>query len=266
MNSAHPLDGIVNAGDFSDGSHTLVIVPTYNEIASLESTLSRLLSSLPCAQVLIVDDSSPDGTGALADRLAADSPRVHVLHRREKTGLGAAYAAGFEWALTQEFEAIVEFDADGSHLPEQLPALLTALDDSTALVIGTRWIPGGAVHNWPWYRRFISRSATRYARFALRSQLHDVTSGMRAFRASALKQIDFTRVSAHGYCFQIELAWTLEHGGLGVAEVPIDFVERTQGTSKMSFAIVLEALWLVTWWGLKVRFSKHRLPQLVQTE
>lgn len=262
MNPEHPQDGTSNATDLSDGQRTLVIVPTYNEIASLGSTVSRVLAALPLAHVLIVDDSSPDGTGALADRLASESPRVHVLHRAQKHGLGAAYIAGFEWALTRDFEVIVEFDADGSHLPEQLPALLTALTPDTSLVIGTRWMPGGAVHNWPWYRRFISRSATRYARFALRSRLRDVTSGMRAFRASALKRIDVKRVSAHGYCFQIELAWILEHGGLGVSEVPIDFVERTQGSSKMNFAIVLEALWLVSWWGVKVRFAKHRLPEL----
>lgn len=258
MNSVLPGDGILGAAHFNDGARTLVIVPTYNELASLELTVSRILKTLPQVNVLIVDDSSPDGTGALADRLAAESPRIHVLHRQEKQGLGAAYVAGFAWALDRDFEAIVEFDADGSHQPEQLPALLAALTPDTSVVIGTRWMPGGAVHNWPWYRRFISRSATRYARFALRSRLRDVTSGMRVFRAAALKQIDFNQVSAHGYCFQIELAWLIERSGLGVAEVPIDFVERAQGASKMSFGIVLEALWLVTWWGFKSRFAKRR--------
>lgn len=246
----------------SSGAKALVIVPTYNERASLEATVSRLLAALPELDVLIVDDDSPDGTGVLADTIAAHVPRVHVLHRAQKRGLGAAYVAGFEWALVRDYETVIEFDADGSHQAEQLPALLEALTPETALVIGTRWMPGGAVHNWPWLRRFISRSATRYARLALRSQLRDITSGMRAYRASALRRVDFDQVSAHGYCFQIELAWLMEHSGLGVHEVPIDFIERTEGRSKMSFGIVAEALWLVTWWGLKVRFAKARLPQL----
>lgn len=248
--------------DFFDGEGALVIMPTYNELASLEMTVSRLLGALPKIDVLIVDDSSPDGTGELAERLANSSTRVHVLHRSQKDGLGAAYVAGFRWALAHEYAAIVEFDADGSHQPEQLPALLAELGPQTSLVIGTRWMPGGAVHNWPKYRRFISRSATRYARVALRSQLRDITSGMRVFRASALKRVDLDAVSAHGYCFQIELAWLMEQSGLGVVEVPIDFVEREHGSSKMSIAIVIEALWLVSWWGLKVRFAKNRLPAL----
>lgn len=244
--------------EFPSGAGTLVILPTYNEAASLGRTVGRVLNALPSADILVVDDASPDGTGEIADSLAQNSPRIHVLHRPGKDGLGAAYQAGFEWALAREYTAVIEFDADGSHQAEQLPALLSALTPKTSLVIGTRWMPGGAVHNWPWFRRFISRSATRYARFALRSNLRDITSGMRVFQASALRDLNLSGVSAHGYCFQIELAWMVERAGLGVAEVPIDFVERTEGRSKMSLGIVLEALWLVTWWGLAVRFGGRR--------
>lgn len=231
------------------------MLPTYNESASLATTVERVLNALPDADVLIIDDASPDGTGALADDLCAQFASVHVLHRAAKQGLGAAYLAGFDWALERDYDVIVEFDADGSHLAEQLPRLLEALTDDTSLVIGTRWMPGGAVHNWPWTRRLISKSATRYARVALRSRLRDVTSGMRAFRASTLRDLDLEHVSAHGYGFQIELAWMVERAGLGVAEVPIDFVERAHGKSKMTLGIVLEALWLVTWWGVRSLFA-----------
>jgi len=233
----------------------LVVLPTFNERASLESVVRRIRDALPQASILIVDDASPDGTGALADQLASHDLQFHVLHRANKEGLGRAYLAGFAWAFARDFEVIVEFDADGSHQPEQLPRLLDALTPEVSLVIGTRWMPGGAVHNWPRYRRFISRAATRFARASLRSTLRDITSGMRAFRVSALRTLNLDDLSAHGYCFQIELAWSFERNGFAVAEVPIDFVEREQGRSKMSLGVVLEALWLVTWWGVKLRLG-----------
>lgn len=238
-----------------DPASVLVILPTFNERASLEHVVLRIRDALPEASMLIVDDASPDGTGNLADELSARDARVLVLHRSKKEGLGRAYLAGFAWAFDHGFEIIVECDADGSHQTEQILRLLDALTPEISLVIGTRWMPGGSVRNWPWYRRVISRSATRFARASLRSNLRDITSGMRAFRASALKTIDLAGLSAHGYCFQIELAWSLERDGFEVAEVPIDFVEREHGRSKMSFGIVAEALWLVTWWGVKARVT-----------
>jgi len=241
-----------NARDYG---RVCVVLPTYNERASLEDTVRRIRQTLPDATVLVVDDASPDGTGQLADSLAAADHGVEVLHRSAKEGLGAAYIAGFTWALHHDFAVVVECDADGSHQPEQLVSLLDALTDQVSLVIGTRWMPGGSVRNWPGYRRLISRLATSYARLMLRSKLRDVTSGFRAFRADALRTIDYTGAAAHGYCFQIELAWRVERAGLRVVEVPIDFVERAEGRSKMTFGIVLEALWLVTWWGVRSLFQ-----------
>ena len=243
--------------DFAPHS-VLVVLPTFNERESLALVVQRIREALPAASILIVDDASPDGTGALADQLATHDHKLHVLHRAKKEGLGRAYLAGFAWAFAHNIDVIIEFDADGSHQAEQLPQLLDALTPNISLVIGTRWMPGGAVHNWPRYRRFISRAATRFARASLRSQLRDITSGMRAFRASALQTIDLAGLSAHGYCFQIELAWSFERHGFGVAEVPIDFVEREHGRSKMSLGIVAEALWLVTWWGVKMRLAPRR--------
>lgn len=232
-----------------------VVLPTYNERASLAETVQRIRRTLPDAAVLIVDDSSPDGTGLLADDRAAADAQVQVLHRTRKEGLGVAYVAGFTWALDHGFDIIVECDADGSHQPEQLTELVAALTPDVSLVIGTRWMPGGSVRNWPGYRRLISRLATSYARLLLRSTLRDVTSGFRAFRADALRTIEYRNAAAHGYCFQIELAWRTERAGLRVSEVPIEFVEREEGRSKMTLGIVLEALWLVTWWGVRSLFQ-----------
>lgn len=240
------------------GSGALVVLPTFNERESLQSVVTRTLNALPAAEVLIVDDASPDRTGDLADALADTDPRIHVLHRTEKRGLGSAYVAGFRFGLNRGFEVLVECDADGSHQPEQLADLITALTDDVALVIGTRWMPGGSVHNWSWYRKLISRAGTGFARFALKSRLRDMTSGMRAYRASALRALDLDTVAAQGYGFQVELAWRLEQLGMHVREVPIDFVERAQGRSKMSFGIVFEALRLVTVWGWQSRVGGRR--------
>ncbi len=235
----------------------LVIIPTYNESQSLAGVVERIRRAVPDAEILVVDDASPDGTGELADRLANEDSRVHVLHRAKKAGLGLAYVAGFDWGLAQDFDTLVEFDADGSHQPEQLPQLLAPLDLGAAMAIGTRWMPGGSVRNWPWFRRAISRTGTWFARVSLRSELRDITSGMRAFRASTLKMIHYETASAHGYGFQVELAWRAERAGLAIAQVPIDFVERAEGKSKMSIGIVLEALWLVTKWGWQTRFKRQ---------
>lgn len=240
------------------GEGTLVVLPTFNERESLRAVSTRIRAALPAAHILIVDDASPDGTGFIADELAAADSEIFVMHRSGKHGLGAAYIAGFRWAESRDYEAIVECDADGSHQPEQLPSLLEALTDGVALVIGTRWMPGGSVRNWPWYRRLISRAGTGFARIALRSTLRDMTSGMRVFRASTLRDVNLDAVSAEGYGFQVELAWRVEQRGGLVREVPIEFVERTDGHSKMSAGIVFEALWLVTVWGWKLRFSRSR--------
>ena len=234
-------------------AQTIVVVPTYNEIDSLETLVTAVRSTVPEAHVLVVDDNSPDGTGALADRLAEADPLVHVLHRTAKNGLGRAYVAGFTWALERDFERIVEMDADGSHQPSELPLLLAALDDGADAAIGTRWMPGGTVHDWPWHRRLISRLGTGYARMMLRSRLRDLTSGYRAFTRRALESIELDHVQGTGYVFQIEMAARLTSHGMHVAEVPITFVERRAGASKMSSAIVLEAMGWVTKAGFSPR-------------
>jgi dolichol-phosphate mannosyltransferase len=232
----------------------LVVVPTYNEIESLEALIGRLRQAVPDAAVLIVDDASPDGTGELADRLAADDPHVQVLHRERKDGLGRAYLAGFERAIAEGRDFVVEIDADGSHDPVALPAMLRLAEESRAdLVLGSRWVPGGTVLNWPWLRRRISRAGNRYAKTVLRSRILDLTSGYRVFRVEALRRLAFDEISSQGYCFQVELAWRMERAGCKVMEHPIAFVERANGRSKMHLGIVLEALLRVTAWGFAGR-------------
>jgi dolichol-phosphate mannosyltransferase len=232
----------------------LVVVPTYNEIESLEALIGRLRQAVPDAAVLIVDDASPDGTGELADRLTTGDPNVHVLHRERKDGLGRAYLAGFARAIAEDRDFVVEIDADGSHDPATLPAMLQVAQDTRAdLVLGSRWVPGGTVLNWPWIRRAISRAGNRYAKTVLRSRIRDLTSGFRVFRVEALRRLAFADVSSQGYCFQVELAWRLERAGCKVVEHPIAFVERANGRSKMHLGIVLEALVRVTVWGFTKR-------------
>lgn len=234
----------------------LTIIPTYNELDSLPKTLGRLRAAVPASDVLVADDNSPDGTGALADRIAAEDPQVHVMHRRGKEGLGAAYIAGFRWALERDYDVIVEMDADGSHQPEQLPALLSAVEDGADLVIGSRWVRGGSVVNWPFYRQLISRTGSTYARLMLGLGLRDITAGYRAFRRTTLEKLDFDSIESKGYGFQVDLAWRVAKMGLSVVEVPVTFVERELGSSKMSGNIVVEAMVNVTKWGLKERWSQ----------
>ena len=233
---------------FDTGAGVLVVVPTYNEVLNVESTVRRVRSAIPHGDVLVVDDASPDGTGEAADRLAAADDRVHVLHRMQKQGLGAAYLAGFGWGLSRGYRVLVEMDADGSHRPEQLPDLLAALA-SADLVIGSRWVPGGRVANWPKRRELLSRGANTYVRAALRLGVRDATAGFRAFRRETLERIDLNGVQSQGYCFQIDLTRRAVAAGCRVVEVPIEFVEREHGVSKMSGEIVREALWRVTVWG-----------------
>jgi dolichol-phosphate mannosyltransferase len=238
--------------DFSDLGRILVIVPTYNERESLPIIVERIRTSVPDAHVLVADDNSPDGTGAVADELAAADDHVQVMHRHSKDGLGAAYIAGFTWGLQNGFDVLVEMDADGSHQPEQLPRLLSALRDAD-LVLGSRWVNGGGTQNWSKGREVLSRGGNLYTRTMLGVPLHDATGGYRAFRADTLRGIDLHTVASQGYCFQVDLAWRALQRGFTVTEVPITFVEREVGTSKMSRAIVAEALWRVTQWGVKER-------------
>ncbi len=239
-----------------DTPRVLVIIPTYNECENLPLILERLLSSVPDAHSLVVDDGSPDGTGHIADKLAGADPRIHVLHRSEKAGIGAAYVAGFRWALELGYDVLVEMDADGSHAPEQLPRLLAALAHAD-LVLGSRWVPGGEVVNWPKSRKVLSRGGNLYTRIALGIDLHDATGGYRAYRRVVLQTIDLSSIASQGYCFQVDLAWRAVQAGFRVAEVPITFAERERGESKMSGDIVREALLRVTEWGLA-----HRRAQL----
>jgi dolichol-phosphate mannosyltransferase len=234
-----------------------VIIPTYNERGNLEPITARLRTAVPDADLLVVDDNSPDGTGEIADKLAAEDPHVHVLHRPGKGGLGAAYIAGFGWAMERGYGVLVEFDADGSHQPEQLPSLISALDGAD-LVIGSRWVPGGTVQNWPKSREILSRGGNTYARLMLGITVRDATAGFRAYRASALQTIGIAEVQSQGYCFQIDLVLRVIRAGLAVQEVPITFIERTEGTSKMSRAIVAEALWRVTQWGVAGRLRRQQ--------
>jgi dolichol-phosphate mannosyltransferase len=235
----------------------LVVVPTYNERQNLPPLLDRLRRSVPEADVLIVDDGSPDGTGALADQLAAGNLAITVLHRERKAGLGGAYLAGFAFGREAGYDALVEMDADGSHAPEEMPRLLTALRTAD-VVLGSRWVPGGEVRNWPVARRVLSRGGNTYARRVLALPLADATGGYRAYRSSELATLELETVTSEGYCFQVELAWRAHRLRLRVVEVPITFVERTAGESKMSRDIVLEALWRITWWGLTSRLRRCR--------
>jgi dolichol-phosphate mannosyltransferase len=236
-----------------------VIIPTYDERENLELTVARVHASVPDANILVVDDNSPDGTGEIADKLAAADERIQVLHRPDKSGLGSAYLAGFRWALERGYGAIVEIDADGSHDPAQLPALLAALEDAD-LVLGSRWVPGGIVLNWPKSRAVLSRSGNAYARIMLGVGVRDATGGYRAYRADTLRTIGLEAVRSQGYCFQIDLALRTVRAGLTVTELPITFTERTRGRSKMNRAIIIEALWRVTQWGLTVRLGRSRSP------
>lgn len=232
----------------------LVVVPTYNERESLAGVVARIRAAVPDQHILIVDDNSPDGTGELADSLADD--HVAVLHRAGKDGLGRAYLAGFDRAIRDGYAYVAEIDADGSHDPAELPAMLALARDRADLVIGSRWIRGGAVRNWPWLRRAISRAGNTYSRIVLRSRINDITAGFRVFRTSALQTLQLDTVASQGYCFQVELAWRLERSGAVVVEHPITFVEREHGRSKMHLGIVTEALLRVTGWGLAAGLRK----------
>ena len=241
-------------------ARVLVVIPTYDEAENIEPILHRLLSANPGVQALVVDDGSPDGTGDIAEAIGRRDERVHVMHRTAKAGLGAAYIAGFRWALERDYDAVVEMDADGSHAPEQLPLLLAAMSDAD-LVLGSRWVKGGTVQNWPRSRELLSRGANLYARVSLGIGLHDSTAGFRAYRRVVLLALDLDDIASQGYCFQIDLALRTVEAGFRVREVPITFAERERGASKMSGAIVTEALTKVAVWGVERR--RNQLVALV---
>jgi dolichol-phosphate mannosyltransferase len=237
----------------------LVIIPTYNELENLPLIHGRVKAARPDVHVLIVDDNSPDGTGRLADELsAADPGQTHVLHRTVKNGLGAAYLEGFAWGLSRQYSVLVEMDADGSHAPEQLHLLLDAVDRGADLVIGSRYVEGGTVRNWPWRRWALSWTANTYARLALGIGIHDITAGYRAYRREVLEAIDLDAVDSKGYCFQIDLTWRTITNGFVVAEVPITFTEREIGVSKMSGSNIREAVVKVAKWGYQGRVTRVR--------
>lgn len=229
-----------------------MVIPTFNEAENLPQIVARLRSAEPDVDVLIVDDNSPDGTGDQADALAAKDPAVLVLHRVSKAGLGAAYLHGFAVALQRGYAVIGEMDADGSHQPEQLHRLRTAISHHD-LVIGARYVPGGSVVNWPWHRQLLSRGGNRYVRLLLGLPLRDATAGFRLFRRETLAAISLDSVRSAGYVFQTEMAHRTVQAGLSVIEVPIDFIERERGESKMSRAVATESLRRITHWGLTER-------------
>jgi dolichol-phosphate mannosyltransferase len=240
-------------------------MPTYNERQNIEPMAGRVRAAVPGADLLVVDDNSPDGTGDLADKLAETDPHVQVMHRTEKAGLGKAYIAGFNWALDRGYDVIVEMDADGSHQPEHLPSIIAALKGFGAnkdgqgadLAIGSRWIPGGKTVNWPKSREILSRGANLYVKLMLGMGVRDATAGFRAYRADTLRAISLDTVQSTGYSFQIDLTVRVFHAGLNIAEVPITFVEREHGASKMSRSIIMESFWRVAQWGTASRL--HRL-------
>ena len=229
----------------------LVVLPTFNEFENIENVLRRIRSALPDAGILVVDDGSPDGTADVAEKLGRELGGVEVMRRTKKAGLGSAYRAGFAWGLERGWDAFVEMDADLSHDPDALPGLVAPLDEGADLVVGSRYVPGGSIPNWRWHRRLLSQGGNIYAAVLLGLGVTDSTSGFRAYRGGILRAMDLDAVRAEGYGFQIEMVYeVLRHGGR-VTEVPIRFVDRVEGKSKMSMHIVVEALFLVTWWALR---------------
>jgi dolichol-phosphate mannosyltransferase len=242
-------------GDAATG-RVVIVMPTYNERQNLEIIAGRIREAVPDADLLVVDDNSPDGTGDLADKIAEADPRVQVMHRTEKAGLGRAYVAGFTWALERGYDLIVEMDADGSHRPEDLPRLLATSGGADA-VIGSRYVPGGTVVNWPASRKVLSAGANIYTRTMLGVRVKDATGGFRVYKAETLRKIDLHGIQSAGYCFQIDMTLRVLQGGMSITEVPITFVERERGTSKMSNTVILESFVRVARWGIDARLHGH---------
>ncbi|MGH1979146.1 polyprenol monophosphomannose synthase [Rothia sp. L_38] len=236
----------------------LTVIPTYNEKENLPIVVERLRAAVPDCDILVVDDNSPDGTGQLADSMAAEDSHINVLHRTVKDGLGGAYLAGFDWGLEAGYDVLVEMDADCSHQPEQLPLLLQAIEGGADLAIGSRYVPGGKTKNWPLHRQILSRGANLYTRLILGTKVKDITAGYRAYRREALQKLNLEGIDSKGYVFQVDLAWRSEQAGLKIVEVPITFVEREIGSSKMDGNIIVDSMTKVTRWGLTARAERVR--------
>ncbi len=236
----------------------LIVIPTFNEAKTIPILIAELLQANSGLEILVVDDGSPDGTGEICNVIAEGNDRVHVLNRREKKGLGAAYLAGFAWALKGDYTHIAEMDADGSHSTSDLIRMLEKIqnDPDVDLIIGSRWIEEGGVAKWSLARKFLSSSANRYSRFVLDSKIMDLTAGFRIYKSSLLRKIDLQTIKSEGYCFQIELAIKSERVGAKITELPIIFLDRTEGSSKMNLGIIFEAMFRVTAWGLQTFFVK----------
>lgn len=247
-------DSVASSKAIESLGRIVVIIPTYNECENIKIICAGVREFAPSVDILIADDNSPDGTGLVADELAKEDSQIQVMHRTQKNGLGAAYLAGFAWAKESGYDVVVEMDADGSHRPVDLPRLLSALVDSD-VSLGSRWVKGGEVVNWPLTREILSRGGNLYTRLWLGMTMKDATGGFRAYRLSALEQMGLDDVESQGYCFQVDLSWRATKSGLRIVEVPIVFVERTLGESKMSQDIVKEALLRVTRWGFDKRMS-----------
>ena len=252
--SNSPAAGAPEAGELSP---VLVIIPTYNEVDNLERIISRVHEHNPQVHVLVADDNSPDGTGDLADKLAGKDERVRVMHRPGKQGLGAAYMAGFAWGIEHGYQLLIEMDADGSHRPEDLPRMLAALEEQNAdLVIGSRYVKGGKIENWPLTRQILSRGGNTYIHIVMGMKVRDVTAGYRVFRRSTLERVGLDSVKSGGYIFQTDLTRRVTNLGLKIVEVPITFVEREIGQSKMNRSIMIESLWRATSWGMEDRWAR----------
>lgn len=248
--------------------NVLVVLPTYNEAENIDHVLRRIREALASATVLVVDDGSPDGTADIAEVLGKELGNIEVLRRHEKSGLGSAYRAGFRWGIDRGYDACIEMDADLSHEPEALPGLVAPVAEGHEVVIGSRYVPGGSIPDWTWHRRLLSRGGNIYASALLGLGVSDSTAGFRAYATSALERIELDRIRAEGYGFQIEMTYRAKQAGASIVEVPIRFVDRVEGESKMSMFIVVEALGLVTWWGAQrvmAAVRKRRQPVLVRS-
>jgi dolichol-phosphate mannosyltransferase len=234
------------------------VLPTYNEAENIAEILRRVRAVVPQAGILIVDDSSPDGTADIARAMAGEVGDLDILSRPGKSGLGSAYRDGFKWGRERGFEVLMEMDSDFSHDPADIPRLLKGIDEGADLVIGSRYVPGGAIPHWPWHRRALSRYGNRYSAAMLRLDVRDLTAGYRAYRTEIVERIDIDAVRAEGYGFQVEMTYFVARAGGRIVEVPVKFVDRVRGTSKMSSAIVVEAMGLVTWWGIRDRVLRRR--------
>jgi dolichol-phosphate mannosyltransferase len=236
----------------------LIVLPTYNEAENIVEVLERIADAVPGADVLVVDDGSPDGTADIAEHWSAEhGGHVTLLRRGAKAGLGSAYRAGFAYGIAQGYDALIEMDSDLQHDPAALPSLISAVEAGADLAIGSRYVPGGHIPDWPKHRQWLSRGGNRYASIVLRLQVRDATAGFRCYRSSTLSRIDLERITADGYGFQIEMAYNVARLGGRIVEVPITFNDRERGTSKMSSRIVVEALLLVTWWAICDRILRR---------